>query len=302
MSRKFSKPDRPRVPRRGSHYVQSGHHEPGTVADHADVAVELHVIEPLLGGLLFERIPGLRFRERPMPGMPKRGVAVERDLPVERDDLPIARASERIDLDEGCVLGCEHVPQPDQDPRRFDRKPCRRRDPARLHEVDPDADIDRHLDQGLRPGRGDLLDVHPARRRRHREETPVRAVEEIGDVVLLGDIAGLGDQDPMHAVPFDVHPEDLVRDPRRVFRLGREFDPARLASSAGLDLRLHDNRPPDVDSGGAGFVRRRCDAATGNRHAVRGEEVARLVFQEVHRNSFLAGGGAGSSLVGVVDR
>ena len=65
--------------------VERRHHEPGAVAEDADVAVELHVGQPALLRHLLLRVLGARVAQRGGVGVAEERVAVERDLRVERD-------------------------------------------------------------------------------------------------------------------------------------------------------------------------------------------------------------------------
>ena len=94
----------------------------------------------------------------------------------------------------------------------------------------------------------------------------------------------------MHGVALDVHAEDLAGDLRRAGGVVGELHAAGLAPTAGLDLGLDDHaatakslrgRPRLV--GGLG------DRAVQHWHAVLGEEVPRLVLEQVHGQSVLVG-------------
>ena len=84
--------------------VEGRHDEPGAVADDADLAVELDVVEVVFLGLRLERVRlGLVF-ERLVLRMTEVGVRVEGHLAVEGEDLAGAGQHERVDLDERRVL------------------------------------------------------------------------------------------------------------------------------------------------------------------------------------------------------
>ena len=71
--------------------VEGGHDEPGAVADDADLAVELHVVEVVLLGLGLERVGRVLVLELGVLGVAEVGVLVERDLAVEGDDVAAPR-------------------------------------------------------------------------------------------------------------------------------------------------------------------------------------------------------------------
>ena len=62
------------------------HHEPGAVAEDADVAVELDVGQAALLGHLLLRVLGAGVAQLGVVGVAEERVAVERDLRVERLD------------------------------------------------------------------------------------------------------------------------------------------------------------------------------------------------------------------------
>ena len=84
--------------------VQRRHHQTRAVADDADLAVELDVVEVVLLGLELERIGGVPVLELRVVGMTEVGVGVEGDLAVQREDLIVGRAHQRVDLDQRGVL------------------------------------------------------------------------------------------------------------------------------------------------------------------------------------------------------
>ena len=68
-----------------SHHVERGHHEPGAVAEDADVAVELHVGEPALLCHPLLWILRRQVAQLGHVGVAEEGVGVDRDLGVERN-------------------------------------------------------------------------------------------------------------------------------------------------------------------------------------------------------------------------
>ena len=91
--------------------VQRRHHQPRAVADDADLAVELDVVEVVLLGLELQRICGVAVFELRVVGMTEVGVGVEGDLAVQRQDLIVGRAHQRVDLHQRGVLLDEDLPQ-----------------------------------------------------------------------------------------------------------------------------------------------------------------------------------------------
>src|SRR5262245_35428666 len=98
------------VPAGVGNHVQGGHHEAGAVADDADRTVELHVVEVAFLRALLQRIGGRDVLERLVVGMAERGVAVERDLRIQKKRAAPCHLGERVHLDEQRVLRHERLP------------------------------------------------------------------------------------------------------------------------------------------------------------------------------------------------
>src|SRR3954454_5804643 len=95
--------------------VQGAHDQAGTVADDAHLALELDVVEVLLLGARLERVGGGGVLEGGVRLLPERGVLVEGDLRVERENRAVGGPGQRVDLDQRGVLLREHLPQLDGD-------------------------------------------------------------------------------------------------------------------------------------------------------------------------------------------
>ena len=199
--------------------VQRRHHQARAVADDADLAVELDVVEVVLLGLELQRIGGVAVLELGVVGVPEVGVGVEGDLAVQRQDLVVGSAHQRVDLDQRGVLGDEDLPQLGDGHRggveHLGGQVALLGDRTRERQVDTLDRIHRHLGQPVGLGGGHLFDLHAALDRAHRQVGAVGAVEQEGDVVLLGDVAGLGDQQLLDDVALDVQAEDVLGVGRR---------------------------------------------------------------------------------------
>ena len=202
-------------------HVQRGHHQARAVADDADLTVELDVVEVVLLGLELQRIGGVAVFELHVLGVAEVGVGVQCDLAVQRQDLVVGRAHQRVDLDQGGVLLDEQLPQfLDCHRGRVEHlggQVALLGDRPGERPVDTLDGVDGHLGEPLRLGRRDLFDLHAALDRAHGQVGTVRAVQQEGDVVLLGDVARLGHQQLLDDVALDVEAEDVlgVRGTRR---------------------------------------------------------------------------------------
>ena len=97
--------------------VERRHAEPGAVGEDADVAVELDVGEALLLGHRLLRVLD-RVGDLGQVLVAEEGVAVDRHLGVERDDLAVGGDDQRVDLDQRRVLVARHLGQLRPAPRR----------------------------------------------------------------------------------------------------------------------------------------------------------------------------------------
>src|SRR5699024_2341194 len=194
-------------------HVEGGHDQARAVADDADLAVELDVVEVQGLGLGLERILGGDVDELGVALLAELRVVVEGDLAVEGDDLAVTGLDQRVDLDEGRVLLAVDVPQLHQhgsDLRTGLGVELRRGDDLLgLGLVDADAGVDGDAGEGLGALDGELLDLHAALDGAHGQVVAVRTVQQQREVVLLGDVRAGGDHDAVHGVALDVHAEDL---------------------------------------------------------------------------------------------
>jgi hypothetical protein len=192
-------------------------------------------------------------------GVAEGGVVVERHLAVQRDDLVSRVADQRVHLDQRGVLGHERLPQLDHDlgglVRDRVREPRRGDDLLGLGQIHAGERVDRDLRERIRALHRELLDVHAALRGGHRQERAVGAVEQEGEVVLLGDARRRGDEHPADDVALDVQAEDGFRLRPGVGRVVGQLHPAGLAPPAGLHLRLDDDCLTQLLGDRAGLVR-----------------------------------------------
>ena len=194
--------------------VERRHHQAGAVAEDADVAVELDVLDALFLGAPLDRVFVLAVRQRLVLRMAVQRVAVERDLRVERLDLALGRDDQRVYLRERRILLQPHLIQRDE--RVGDAVDHVRVGLAvggDLHGLlarEADQRVDVMADQLLRRLLGDLFDVDAALDAEHHQRLLGRAVEQHRGVVLGGDVRGVLDPQRAHGVSMDVHPEDVA--------------------------------------------------------------------------------------------
>ena len=129
---------------------------------------------------------------------------------------------------------------------------------------------------------GDRLDVHAAHAREHHHRLLGAAVEHEGRVVLLGDVRGLLDVQLVHGQAADVHAEDGLGVLLGLGAVVGQLDAAGLAAAADLDLGLDHHGVAELLGRGHGRFDGLGGPSLGHGHAVLGEELLALVFEEVH--------------------
>jgi hypothetical protein len=228
--------------------------------------------------------------ERRVLGLTEVGVLVEGDLPVERDDPPVTGLHEWVDLHKGGVLGDEDIPELDDGRGHLVAyvfgEAALLRDLARLGLVDAGERIDGNPCQRLGFLHGQLLDLHATLAGGHREVRAVGPVEQHREVVLLLDRGCWGQHHAVHRVALDVHAEDRRGDLLGFLDRRRELHAARLAAATGLDLRL-DHDPATAFwqqplRSSARLLRRLRYRPAKDRDAVLLEQIARLIFEQIH--------------------
>ena len=269
------------------HHVQGRHDQTRAVADDAHGTVELDVVQVVLLGLELERIGGVAVLELDVAGLPEVGVLVQRDLAVQRQDLIVGRADQRVHLDERGVLADEDLPELLDGHRggveHLGRQMALLGDRPGGGQVDTLDSVHGHLGEALRLGCGHLFDLHAALDGAHRQVGPIRPIQQEGDVVLLGDVTGLGDQQLLDDVALDVQAQDVLGVGVGVLGGRGELDAAGLTATACLDLRLHHDRPADLLGDGLGVLGGVGDPPGRGRNIVLGEQFLRLVLEKVHR-------------------
>jgi hypothetical protein len=117
-----------------------------------------------------------------------------------------------------------------------------------------------------------------------------RAVEGERGVVLLGDVGGGLDPDPLHDVALDVEPEDVPRVLADLVDVLGQLHAAGLAAAADLDLGLDDHGVLQLLGNGNGVLDGVDGVAGGDRDAEGREELLALVLEEIHSFSWGMGG------------
>src|SRR5262245_144422 len=163
------------------HHVQCGHDQARAVADDADLAVELDVVEVLGLGRLLQRVDRRLVLQRLVIGVAEAGVLVERDLGVQAEHPALSGLRQRVDLDQGRVLGDERLPQLHRDVGDLVGDVRRELGGGDDLAGDVRRDADRRVDRPLHDLVGrlvrDLLDLHAAGDAGDAQEGPVGPVQ-----------------------------------------------------------------------------------------------------------------------------
>ena len=146
--------------------VHGGHGEAGAVDHAADLAVELDVVEVVLGGLDLGRVFLVDVAQLGDVLVPEERVVVEVDLGVEAEELAGLGHDQRVDLEQrSCPSRRRRVELADQLDALVDLVACqlqRRGDFAAVERRIAGGRIDRQRDDLVGRVVRDLLDVHAA--------------------------------------------------------------------------------------------------------------------------------------------
>ena len=198
--------------------VQGAHHQAGAVADDADLAVELDVVEVLRLGLRLERVGrGLVLAAPAWSGCRKSAFSSRVTLPSSATIRPSAVFTSGL-TSTSVASSSTKTSQSFSDRRR---RPGRARRPGsrrrrRSRAAFAVVDARRARRPATRASASGFSTAScsismPPSRGGHRQVGAVGAVEQVREVVLLGDVGGRRDHHPVDGVALDVHAEDLRR-------------------------------------------------------------------------------------------
>ena len=227
------------------------------------------------------------------------GVVVDGELRVDGQQPAVLRHDQRVDLGQRAVVldeGLrEALDQRDGRPVEVAVEAGREGQPARLVALEAARRVDRLAVDLLGVLLGDLLDLHPAGRRGDQHRPPGRVVDHRAEVELAVDVDLLLDEHGVHGLAAgaldgdELRAEQRLRGGARLLDAVGELDPAGLAASAGVDLRLHHHLAAELLGGGGGLVGGAGDLAARHGHAVAGEQLLGLVFVQLHRGLPVSG-------------
>ena len=142
----------------------------------------------------------------------------------------------------------------------------------------------------LRGLRGDLLDVHAARRRGDEGDAPRIAIQQQAEIQLARDVRSrfdvdLADRQALRTglLGLEALPEHRGRGRHHFLGRPGELDASPLAAAPGVHLCLHHpHRPTQADGCSSGVLRASGYVACGYRDSVPGKKLLGLVFVQIH--------------------
>ena len=226
-----------------------------------------------------------------LPACRKSALSSRDDLAVQGQHRAAAvrggDQGERVDLDQGGVLLDEHLPQLDHRlggvGDQLGREVRLGQDRAGHRRVHPGAGVDRHLGQRLRTLHGQLLDLHAALGRGHRQERPVgrgragRRSSTPPGCRAPGSTSTRCTVWPLMSMPRIARAASAASSGVRA-----TFTPPALPRPPTLTCALTTTTPPIRSaialacSGGVGHL------AEADRDTVRGEQLLGLVLEQIH--------------------
>ena len=126
--------------------------------------------------------------------------------------------------------------------------------------------------------------VDAARVGDHEDRLLCRTVKDQADVTLGRNLRCWHHQNLVDDQPLDRHPKNLRRMLGCLGRIACQLDPACLAAPTGMDLCLHHHGATDTTGNCLGFRRRDRNVAVGQWDACGLEQVARLIFMQIHEH------------------
>ena len=243
-----------KIGRRGARQlddVHRGHGQAGAVDDAADVAGEFDVREAVSSRFDFQRVFLGGVAQRRNVGVAEQGVVVELHLGVQNHRTVVGRQDQRVDLQQGAVLGAEHAVELLQQGRQG---ALRRSADGEIGDKPAGLETgqaDQHVDRGTKDFIGVLsrhrLDVHAPGGAEHQGRLAGGAIDEQAAIQLLGDVAALFNENLPHCLALrtclrrhQAAAQQLAGVLLHLRQAAGPSDTAALAAPAGVDLRLDD--------------------------------------------------------------
>jgi hypothetical protein len=230
-------------------------------------------------------------------GVAEQRVAVEVELGVQRHDVALAVAVERIDLDQRGirlhVAGVELLQDVDRLRGGVGRHADAVGDLLGLRVGQAVLGVGVDGDDLLGRGVGHFLDVHAAFARRDERDLLRRAVGHGRNVVFLVDVGTVLDVEATDLLAFgaglvrlELHAQDLAGDALDVLDGLGDLDAAALAAAARVDLGLDDpDRAAELLGGLDRLLDRVGRNAARHGHAELGKNFLALVLVDLHEVS-----------------
>ena len=213
----------------------------------------------------------------------ERGVLIESDFSIERDDLTRLGENQWVYLHQGGIFFFEDFVKLHHDRSNLVNKLrgelCRDRDLLGLLQVDASNRVD--LDAGQRVGAllSQLFNFHAALVAAQCEVGAVGAVQEHGEVKLLGNLGTGGHHHASNHVTFNVEAQNTLGRSLRLIRSFGDLHTTGLASATGLHLGFDDGDATHVTCGLEDLIGGVGDLAGEHGNTVRFEHVSSLILK-----------------------
>ena len=259
-------------------HVHGGHGQTGAVDHAADVAIQRHIVQADFVGDMLALIFLAGIAHFGGVLVPIERVVIEADLGVERHHLAVVGHDQRVDLDHAAVFLHEQVVDTADDlDQLIDLLLGHAHAEAQvtgLVGLHAGSRIDGEGQDLLGSLGGDLFDIHAAFGRANQDNALLAAVDQAAQIVFLGDIDAVLDQQGVDRHTFGT---GLVGDQGRTEQTAGELldvlqgtdklHTTGLAAAAGMDLGLNNPRTAQFLGGFHRLLLRGHLDALGHRHA-----------------------------------
>ena len=275
--------------------VHGRHGQPRAIDQAADVAVQADVGQVEFAGFYFGGVFFVQIAVGHDFGMAEQRIAVEIEFGIQRDDVALAVAVERVDLHQRSVgfhvAGVEFFAHVDELRLGVIGHAHATRQLFALGIGQAGSGVHKHLDDFFGVAVRDFFNVHPPFAGGNESHFLRAAVGYARQIVFFLDICAFFDVEAAHLLAFgaglvgnQLHAQNFFGARFDFVNRFGHLDATALATSAGMDLGLDD---PDRS---AQFLRslnrflhgKRCDPARHG-HAEFAQNIFALVFVDFHR-------------------
>ncbi len=243
--------------------------------------------------LLLQRVSRGRIGKLGVVGLTELSVLIKGHLPIQGDDLTRLRQYQRVDLNQGGVLGGEDFIELHEHWRdqvdEFLGEVCGLRNLLGLVQGNPGRWVDCNAREGIGTLFCELLDFHTALVAAQHQVVTVGAIKQHGEVELLVDIRTSSNHHPANNMALDVEAENCLCGSERISGGRCDLNTASLPAATGFDLRLDDGQPANLLRGSLCLLWSVSSNACQDGNTVALKHVSGLIFVKVHASRVLPG-------------